>query len=193
MVEKCAEIGARRVTPLTTERSSRVGGGGDNNSNSTSGHGNNGKKKRGNAKSRREDEDEDEDGEAGTSGREGRWGRVALAASKQSLRVNALIVTAPVDVHEMCETMARENGTRLTLLAAAGAPPIAEVMRGASAEEARCGRILIGPEGDFTDGEIKALVAAGARVVGLGPLRLRVETAAVAALAAVSALVEGRK
>ena len=43
--------------------------------------------------------------------------------------------------------------------------------------------LMIGPEGDFTPEELDELVAAGALPVGLGPNRLRVETAAVALLA----------
>ena len=39
--------------------------------------------------------------------------------------------------------------------------------------------IWIGPEGDFTPGELHAIEAAGARPITLGPLTLRVETAAV--------------
>ena len=39
---------------------------------------------------------------------------------------------------------------------------------------------------DFTSEEVETLVAAGARPVGLGPLRLRVETAAVAIMSCVS-------
>ncbi len=42
--------------------------------------------------------------------------------------------------------------------------------------------ILIGPEGDFTKEEISQAVAHGFVPVGLGPLRLRAETAALAAL-----------
>lgn len=43
--------------------------------------------------------------------------------------------------------------------------------------------IAIGPEGGFADVEIAAAVEAGAHVVNLGPNVLRIETAAVAALA----------
>lgn len=48
------------------------------------------------------------------------------------------------------------------------------------------GILIIGPEGDFTPEEKGVIVAAGATGVGLGSLRLRVETAAVALLSAVS-------
>jgi 16S rRNA (uracil1498-N3)-methyltransferase len=44
-------------------------------------------------------------------------------------------------------------------------------------------RLLIGPEGGFTPGEVGQARDAGFRVVSLGPRRLRVKTAALAALA----------
>lgn len=44
-------------------------------------------------------------------------------------------------------------------------------------------KILIGPEGGFSDGEFAALDAAGARGIGLGKTILRAETAAIVALA----------
>lgn len=43
--------------------------------------------------------------------------------------------------------------------------------------------VFIGPEGGFTDGEIKAIEDAGGKPLNLGPHILRLETAAVAALA----------
>ena len=42
--------------------------------------------------------------------------------------------------------------------------------------------LLVGPEGDFAREELEALSEAGATIVGLGPNRLRVETAAAALL-----------
>ncbi len=42
--------------------------------------------------------------------------------------------------------------------------------------------IFIGPEGDFTPGEVMACEAAGCRAVSLGNTRLRTETAAMAAV-----------
>ena len=44
--------------------------------------------------------------------------------------------------------------------------------------------MLIGPEGDFTPAEVQALAEAGALPVGLGPNRLRTETAAMSVLTA---------
>ena len=43
--------------------------------------------------------------------------------------------------------------------------------------------LVVGPEGDFTSQEKDLLLQAGGVAVGLGPLRLRVETAAISALA----------
>lgn len=42
-------------------------------------------------------------------------------------------------------------------------------------------RLLVGPEGGFTDDEVATAAAAGYRLVSLGPRRLRAETAAIAA------------
>jgi 16S rRNA (uracil1498-N3)-methyltransferase len=44
--------------------------------------------------------------------------------------------------------------------------------------------VFIGPEGDFTDAEVAEAVAKGAVLVGLGPHRLRTETAGLYAVAA---------
>ena len=53
------------------------------------------------------------------------------------------------------------------------------------------GGVVGGPGGDFTPEEQAELVAAGATLVGLGPLRLRVETAVLAALATVRLYADG--
>ena len=42
-------------------------------------------------------------------------------------------------------------------------------------------RVLIGPEGDFSEEEVAAAIAAGYKPVSLGVCRLRTETAALAA------------
>ena len=152
LVEKAAELGAEAVLPLLTSRSDDV-----------------------------------------RAGRVERLRRVALSASKQSLRLHHLEVAEPTTVAEVTGMIqgGSEGATSpspLALLAAQGAPPLAtyaEVLRPLSCETP--GRsvpafLLVGPEGDFTDDEVALFAQAGALPVGLGHLRLRVETAALALL-----------
>lgn len=54
--------------------------------------------------------------------------------------------------------------------------------------EAQHGIMIIGPEGDFTMKELELLTSHGARLVSLGSNRLRVETAAIAMMAAAQVL-----
>lgn len=62
-----------------------------------------------------------------------------------------------------------------------------QVLNGeAATSRAEGGLLIVGPEGDFTAAEKAAIVAAGAKGIGLGSLRLRVETAAIGLLSAVS-------
>lgn len=46
-------------------------------------------------------------------------------------------------------------------------------------------RILVGPEGGFTDEELGLAAGADFRIVSLGPRRLRTETAAMVAAATI--------
>lgn len=99
---------------------------------------------------------------------------------KQCLRVHALSLAAPTSVGQLC---ARIRAADAALVATAGAPPLAQVAAALPrGQQPRHGILCIGPEGDWTPEELAALVAAGARPVGLGDLRLRSETAAVALL-----------
>jgi 16S rRNA (uracil1498-N3)-methyltransferase len=49
-------------------------------------------------------------------------------------------------------------------------------------KQVHTGCVWIGPEGDFTDAELDAVEAAGAKPITLGPLVLRADTAAIASL-----------
>ncbi|KVI01933.1 PUA-like domain-containing protein [Cynara cardunculus var. scolymus] len=71
--------------------------------------------------------------------------------------------------------------SKLSFIAAAEAMPILNAL--ALSQRESVGSIIIGPEGDFTEVEVKSIQEAGATAVGLGPHRLRVETATVALLA----------
>ena len=129
---------------------------------------------------------------------------MARAASKQCLRAHALEVAPATTLEAMLD---RVRAAPVALLAAAGAPPLREVLRGEGGGEGGGGGgggegagmigrtgggvLLVGPEGDFTDEELEALIRAGAKPVGLGPLRLRVETAAVSLVACVAVMHPG--
>ena len=105
-------------------------------------------------------------------------------------RAHALRISEPVAVARLAERVA---AAPLALVAAAGGPPVRRVLEGfeasgalaaADAPGAPPALLLVGPEGDFTPAELGALAAAGGTLVGLGERRLRVETAAMALLAA---------
>ena len=182
LVEKCVELGAAGVWPLGTARApwgeADKAKGGDGGGGAAAGAAPAGPT-------------------AVPPGIPARWERVARAAVKQSLRAHGLGWRAPARVDErvVLESVA---AAPLALVAAAGAPPLAVVLADArrggwTAEGDEDGTrppslLFVGPEGDFTGAEVAGLVAAGARLVGLGPHRLRVETAAVAGLAAVMLL-----
>eukprot|EP00897_Mesotaenium_endlicherianum_P006921 jgi/Mesen1/6257/ME000323S05391 len=117
-------------------------------------------------------------------GRVDRWHRVALAAAKQCQRLHGLQVAEPQRLAALLPEVATAP---VALLAAAGGQPLLSALthQVAPAAAAQGGLLLIGPEGDFSEREMADLKEAGAIVVGLGPRRLRAETAAIAMLAGV--------
>ncbi len=83
-------------------------------------------------------------------------------------------------------------------VATQGAPPLLSVLAdnmervlqpGPSGKPLPC-MLLVGPEGDFTDEEMQQLLAAGAKPVGLGNERLRVEGAALKLMAGATLMSE---
>jgi len=105
-----------------------------------------------------------------------RWRRLALAATKQSLSRNPMGIRPPTTVAEAAREVPKET---LAVFCAEGAEPLSAIVR-----RTRPHAILIacGPEGDFDEAEFATMRAAGFLAVGLGPNRLRSETAALAAL-----------
>jgi len=115
-------------------------------------------------------------------GKVDRWRRVAEAAARQSLRLRVPEVAEPTAFG----TALREAGEAGVLLH--NAPGIADVedVVGAGA----C--LFVGPEGGWGDGELENAVEVGLSVGGLGPYRLRSETAGVVAVARARASLERR-
>ncbi|MEO7145304.1 MAG: RsmE family RNA methyltransferase [Bryobacteraceae bacterium] len=117
----------------------------------------------------------------------GRWRRIALEASQQSRRARLPELEPPAS---FAGAIVRVATHRYLLEEASGAPPMLTSFperRIASDEIA----ILVGPEGGWTDEERERIMLAGWRAVSLGPLILRSETAALAALALVSCAWQG--
>ena len=110
--------------------------------------------------------------------------RIALSATKQSLKAAIPAVDEPVSVADFI----RGCTASLKLIAycfeedAAPRRSIAEVLRTCPGTDIA---ILIGPEGDFSPGEARLALACGFVPVHLGPSRLRTETAAVTAVESV--------
>jgi 16S rRNA (uracil1498-N3)-methyltransferase len=108
--------------------------------------------------------------------------RTVIEASKQCGR-NRLAMIAPAI--DFVDWIGREPGNELRLLAHQDetSRPIQEVLLQRPSPQVE---IAIGPEGGLSDAELVAASTAGWQTITLGPRRLRVETAALAAIAAVT-------
>lgn len=111
-----------------------------------------------------------------------RYQTVALNAVKQS-KQTALPVIHPMTVFREALRNAPDNCQILIPSLEAETIPILNALQ--RLDPRKPVMILIGPEGDFTPDEYRAARDSGAVSVSLGPAVLKVETAALAALAAV--------
>jgi 16S rRNA (uracil1498-N3)-methyltransferase len=107
-----------------------------------------------------------------------RWARIARESSQQARRVRIPEIL-PAVRFEHCMEQAADHRY---FLDEAVAPPL---LREIPEERSDSVALLIGPEGGWTDAERQLAVAASWQPVSLGPLVLRAETAACAALAVV--------
>jgi len=115
-------------------------------------------------------------------GKVGRWRRVAEAAARQALRLSVPEVAEPVRF----EDAASEVGeTGVLLHNAPGLQPV-EAVVGAPVS------LFVGPEGGWSEGELLLAEEAGITLGGLGPYRLRSETAGIIAVARTLAALESR-
>ena len=113
--------------------------------------------------------------------------RIVLSAAKQSLKAAVPEIAEPLTVKEFIASVA--DSPALKMIACCFEDErhprmsIAEAIR--SWEGPADYTVLIGPEGDFSPGELKAALEAGFIPVHLGQSRLRTETAALLAVQSV--------
>jgi 16S rRNA (uracil1498-N3)-methyltransferase len=110
-----------------------------------------------------------------------RWRRIGMEASQQSRRAHLPEVSEPLT---LAEALAISATHRYALDENPGAPPLMAALP-AQRNSGDSVALLIGPEGGWTDEERHKFTSAAWRPVSLGPLILRAETAAIAALAVI--------
>jgi 16S rRNA (uracil1498-N3)-methyltransferase len=115
-------------------------------------------------------------------GKVGRWRRVAEAAARQSLRVSVPDVSDPVPFPE---AVSRVGSRGVLLHNEPGLPPV-EAVVGSSVG------LFVGPEGGWSEGELRLAGEAGMPLGSMGPYRLRSETAGIVAVARAFATLENR-
>jgi 16S rRNA (uracil1498-N3)-methyltransferase len=117
-----------------------------------------------------------------------RWQKIALEALKQCRRGDAMAIGA-VSGFEQVLAMGRSYDRHILFWENAAVPLGREAVMGPEGLRAPSSiLVLLGPEGGFSEEEVRRAVAAGFSVASLGPRILRAETAAVSACAVVQYL-----
>jgi 16S rRNA (uracil1498-N3)-methyltransferase len=105
-----------------------------------------------------------------------RWEKIAREAARQCGRADVPTVSPPAP---LAAALAAELPTRRIVLSPEpGAPPLRTLLPDRAATA-----LLVGPEGGLADAEVEAARAAGFQPASLGSRILRVETAAIVAVA----------
>ena len=112
-----------------------------------------------------------------------RWRAIALGACKQSGNPWLPEIAEPRGLAEAVAALGGVGGCFGALQE--GATPMADYFARLRQEGRDSVGMLVGPEGDFGPGEVELLLGAGMQPVSLGPIVLRVETAATVMLAGV--------
>ena len=113
-----------------------------------------------------------------------RWRRIAEQAAQQSRRLAAPAIDEVTDFG--AALLNTRPGARIVL------HPGGDLLGAILAETAgQPVQLLVGPEGGWTDAEVSSAAGRGYRRAGMGPLILRCETAAIAALAVIAQVSRG--
>jgi 16S rRNA (uracil1498-N3)-methyltransferase len=113
-----------------------------------------------------------------------RWRRVAIASVKQCRRARVPDVAEPISFDEF-RRQSRQGPTLLLVepsVEAVRPRPIRSVL----GQQPESATLVVGPEGGWAAGELRTALDAAFTPITLGPLTLRADSAAFAALAALS-------
>ena len=112
--------------------------------------------------------------------------KILVSAAKQSLKAAVPLVNEPVSVKEFIKSTSGAEGLKMIAYCfedeRVPRRSIREILEGYDGDQIT---VMIGPEGDFSKEEAEIALAAGFIPVHLGQSRLRTETAALTAAAAV--------
>ncbi len=124
-----------------------------------------------------------------------RLNRYVIEACKQCGRNHLMTIAQPVDIDALdaidahISTMSHDSPPGLKLVAhpyaiesSASVPALHSQLN----ESIQSATIVVGPEGGLTDSEVQQLVSQGWSIVSLGPLILRIEIAAISAIAQIA-------
>ena len=114
----------------------------------------------------------------------------ALQACKQSGRNRLPILDEPLSWADLIAKQSRcsEESSCLLLIADQAGSPLFDILPTSQSDRTSSITILIGPEGSFTADEQQQAVEIGARPVSFARHTLRIETAAIAAVACLSSI-----
>ena len=120
-----------------------------------------------------------------------RWQKAVYEAAKQSGNNSPPEIIAAEDIQDMLSTLKQRSMAEDTLVCCSlseQSVPIASLPLKAGAVH-----LILGPEGDFSPEEQSALIEAGFSLVNLGNYTLKAETAAIAGIAIINALMHSEK
>ena len=111
--------------------------------------------------------------------------KIALAATKQSLKAKIPEIVEPMTVRDFIKGGCNEDMLKLIAYCFEGERPRTSIKEALEHYQGSNITVLIGPEGDFSPEEAALAITNGYIPIHLGPSRLRTETAAVTAAEAV--------
>lgn len=116
-----------------------------------------------------------------------RWRRIAHEAAQQSRRAATPEIADPV---KLKDALVVDSGVKIVLAESEQTLMLKDALLAAVDRRPSTVTLAVGPEGGWTDDELRAFTDAGWTSASLGKTVLRAETAAIAALAVTVALIE---